>query len=110
MLPSGSRRAIRNGTLGSGARPVGKVTCNGPAPERPGGSAGPRHTARRCSGAEATWAKPVCAAGPSRSRSCHPQRADPCTTKNDKGRVVYLTSEFRGILVAQVERVKEIER
>jgi len=37
-------------------------------------------------------------------------RLDAGATKNDEGRVVYLTSELRGILGAQVERVKELER
>ena len=32
------------------------------------------------------------------------------TTKNDEGRVVYLTSELKAALAAQVERVKGLER
>jgi integrase len=35
---------------------------------------------------------------------------DPGTTKNDDGRTVYLTPELRAALVAQVERVKALEK
>ena len=37
-------------------------------------------------------------------------RLDPGTTKNDDGRVVYLTPELRTMLAAQVARVKALER
>jgi integrase len=37
-------------------------------------------------------------------------RLDPGTTKNSDGRVVYLTPELKSILVAQLERVKALER
>jgi site-specific recombinase XerD len=37
-------------------------------------------------------------------------RLDPGTTKNDDGRLVYLTPELKTLLTAQVERVKTLER
>jgi integrase len=37
-------------------------------------------------------------------------RLDPGTTKNDDGRLVYLTPELKTLLSAQVERVKALER
>jgi integrase len=37
-------------------------------------------------------------------------RLEPGTTKNDEGRVVYLTPELKAMLGAQVERVRELER
>jgi integrase len=37
-------------------------------------------------------------------------RLDPGTTKNDEGRVVYLTPELRTILAQQLERVRDLER
>src|SRR5262245_9308200 len=37
-------------------------------------------------------------------------RLDPGTTKNDEGRLAYLTPELKSMLVAQVERVKTLER
>jgi integrase len=37
-------------------------------------------------------------------------RLDPGTTKNDDGRVVYLTPELKSLLVAQLERVRALER
>ncbi|MBI4611053.1 MAG: site-specific integrase [Candidatus Rokubacteria bacterium] len=37
-------------------------------------------------------------------------RLEPGTTKNDEGRLVYLTPELRALLVAQVERVRALER
>jgi integrase len=37
-------------------------------------------------------------------------RLDPGATKNDDGRVVYLTPELKAALVAQLERVKGLER
>jgi integrase len=37
-------------------------------------------------------------------------RLDPGTTKNDDGRVVYLTPELKALLSAQVERVKALEK
>jgi len=37
-------------------------------------------------------------------------RLDPGTTKNDDGRVVYLTPELKSLLAAQLERVRALER
>jgi integrase len=37
-------------------------------------------------------------------------RLDPGTTKNDEGRVVYLTPELMSFLAAQLERVRALER
>ena len=37
-------------------------------------------------------------------------RLDPGTTKNDDGRRVYLTLEVKALLVAQLERIRVIER
>ncbi len=37
-------------------------------------------------------------------------RLDVGATKNDDGRVVYLTPELRGLLAAQVEWIRELER
>jgi integrase len=37
-------------------------------------------------------------------------RLDPGTTKNDDGRLVYLTPELMSLLSAQLERVKALER
>lgn len=37
-------------------------------------------------------------------------RLDPHTTKNGDGQVVHLTPELRGLLAAQLERVRELER
>jgi integrase len=37
-------------------------------------------------------------------------RLDPGTTKNDDGRVVYLTPELNMLLVAQVERIEAVQR
>jgi integrase len=37
-------------------------------------------------------------------------RLDPGATKNDEGRVVYLTSELKAVLGAQVERVRTLEK
>jgi integrase len=37
-------------------------------------------------------------------------RLEPGTTKNDDGRVVYLTPELKGSIMAQLERVKSLER
>jgi integrase len=37
-------------------------------------------------------------------------RLEPGTTKNDDGRVVYLTPELKASIVAQLERVKSLER
>jgi integrase len=37
-------------------------------------------------------------------------RLDPGTTKNDEGRLVYLTPELTGLLCEQLERVRAVER
>jgi integrase len=37
-------------------------------------------------------------------------RLDPGSTKNDDGRVVYLTTEVKALLVAQLERIRAVER
>lgn len=37
-------------------------------------------------------------------------RLEPGTTKNDEGRLVYLTPELKSMLVAQVDRVAAVER
>ncbi len=37
-------------------------------------------------------------------------RLDPGTTKNDEGRLVYLTPELKALLTAQVERVRTLEK
>jgi integrase len=37
-------------------------------------------------------------------------RLDPGTTKNDDGRVVYLTAEVKSLLAAQLEQVRALER
>ena len=37
-------------------------------------------------------------------------RLEPGTTKNDDGRVVYLTPELKALIVAQLERVRSLER
>jgi integrase len=37
-------------------------------------------------------------------------RLEPGTTKNDEGRMVYLTPELKSLLTAQVERVRALER
>lgn len=37
-------------------------------------------------------------------------RLEPGTTKNDEGRLIYLTPELKSLLAAQVERVKALER
>lgn len=37
-------------------------------------------------------------------------RLEPGTTKNDDGRIVYLTPELKGMIAAQVERVRALER
>ncbi len=37
-------------------------------------------------------------------------RLDPGQTKNDEGRLVYLTPELKGLLVAQVDRIRTVER
>jgi integrase len=37
-------------------------------------------------------------------------RLDPGTTKNDDGRVVYLTPELKSLLAGQLERVRALER
>ena len=37
-------------------------------------------------------------------------RLEPGTTKNNDGRVVYLTPELKASIVAQLERVKSLER